>query len=195
MCRITHVCWIPGYKDNERSVLGSQSNSLNKPAMIRVMHKDRNICKPWMSEHIHVTKNSNQDTEPHQHPRSSFWPPPLPKDTNVFAKFLSSSRSKAGSKGLKLKTETFIRGKQQWLLFSCSVVSESLRPHGLQHARLPSPSPSPRACSNSCSLSEWSHPTILSYITPYSPALNLPQHQGLFQWVGSLHQVAKVLEF
>ena len=98
-----------------------------------------------MSGHIHVTKNSNQDTEPHQHPRSSFWPPPLPKDTKVFANFLSSSRSKAGSKGLKLKTETFVRGKQQWLLFSCSVVSESLRPHGLQHARLPRPSPTPQS--------------------------------------------------
>ena len=81
-----------------------------------------------MSEHIHVTKNSNQDTEPHQHPRSSFWPPPLPKDRNVFAKFLSSSSSKAGSKGLKLKTETFVRGKQQWLLFSCSVVFDSATP-------------------------------------------------------------------
>ena len=40
-----------------------------------------------------------------------------------------------------------------WLLFSCSVVSDSLRPHGLQHARLPCPSPSPRACSHSCPLS------------------------------------------
>ena len=36
------------------------------------------------------------------------------------------------------------------LLFSCSVVSESLQPHGLQHSRLPFPSPSPGACSNSC---------------------------------------------
>ena len=86
-----------------------------------------------MSEHIHVTKNSNQDTEPHQHPRSSFWPPPLPKDRNVFAKFLSSSSSKAGSKGLKLKTETFVRGKQQWLLFSCSVVFDSATPWTAAH--------------------------------------------------------------
>ena len=47
------------------------------------------------------------------------------------------------------------------LLFSRSVVSDSLRPHGLQHARLPCPSPSPRVCSNSCPLSWWCHPTIL----------------------------------
>ena len=44
--------------------------------------------------------------------------------------------------------------------FSHSVVSDSLRPHGLQHARLPCPSPSPGACSNSCPLSKWYHPTI-----------------------------------
>ena len=46
--------------------------------------------------------------------------------------------------------------------FSRSVVSDSLRPHGLQHARLPCPSPTPGACSNSCSLSQWCHPTISS---------------------------------
>ena len=54
------------------------------------------------------------------------------------------------------------------LLFSCSVVSDSLRPHGLQHARLPCPSPSPRACSNSCPLSRWGHPTILSSFISFS---------------------------
>ena len=47
------------------------------------------------------------------------------------------------------------------LLFHRSVGSDSLRSHGQQHARLPCPSPSPRACSNSCPLSQWCHPTIL----------------------------------
>ena len=42
--------------------------------------------------------------------------------------------------------------------------SDSLRPHGLQHARLPCPSPTPGACSNSCPSSQWCHPTILSSI-------------------------------
>ena len=46
--------------------------------------------------------------------------------------------------------------------FSHSVVSNSLWPHGLQHASLPCPSPTPRACSNSCPSSQWCHPTILS---------------------------------
>ena len=46
-------------------------------------------------------------------------------------------------------------------LFSCSVVSDSLRPHGLQHTRLPCPSATPGAYSNSCPLSQWCQPTII----------------------------------
>ena len=46
--------------------------------------------------------------------------------------------------------------------FSCSVVSASLRPHGLQHARPPCPSPIPGACSNSCPLHQWCHQTVSS---------------------------------
>ena len=46
--------------------------------------------------------------------------------------------------------------------FSCSVVSNSLQPHGLQHARPPCPSPAPRACSNSCPSSQWCHTTSSS---------------------------------
>jgi len=52
-------------------------------------------------------------------------------------------------------------------LFSCSVMSDSLRPHGLQQARLPCPSPSPRMGSNSRTLSQWCHPAISSSI-PFS---------------------------
>ena len=54
------------------------------------------------------------------------------------------------------------------LLFSCSVVSNSLQPHGLQHARLPCPSLFPGVCSNSSLLSQWCHPTITSSVTPFS---------------------------
>ena len=53
-----------------------------------------------------------------------------------------------------------------------SVVSDSLQPHGLQHARLPCPSPFPRACSNSCPLSRWCHPTISSSVVPFSCLLS-----------------------
>ena len=55
--------------------------------------------------------------------------------------------------------------------FSHSVMSDSLRPHGMQHARLPCPSPTPRACSNSCSSSWWCHPTISSSVVPFSSSL------------------------
>ena len=54
------------------------------------------------------------------------------------------------------------------LLFRHSVVSSSLWPHGLQHSRLPCPSPSPGVCSNSSSLSWWCHPTISSSVAPFS---------------------------
>ena len=54
------------------------------------------------------------------------------------------------------------------LLFSHSIMSNSLQPHGLQNASLPCPSSSPGACSNSCPLSQWCHPTISSSAVPFS---------------------------
>ena len=54
------------------------------------------------------------------------------------------------------------------LLFSCSAVSDSLPPNGLQRVRLPYPSPTPGVCSNSCQLSRCCHPTILSSVSPFS---------------------------
>ena len=59
-----------------------------------------------------------------------------------------------------------------WELLSHSVLSDSLRPHGLQHARLPCPSPSPKARSNSCPLSWWCHPTIFSSVLSSSCILS-----------------------
>ena len=55
-----------------------------------------------------------------------------------------------------------------WWLFSRSVVSNSMQPHGLQNAGLPCPSPFPRVCSDSCRLSRWCHPTISSSVVPFS---------------------------
>ena len=79
--------------------------------------------------------------------------------------------------------------------FGCSVVSNSLQPHGLRHARPPCPSPIFGVYSNSYPLSWWCHPTISSSVVPFSLTFNHSQHQGLLQWVSSLHEVAKVLEF
>ena len=66
------------------------------------------------------------------------------------------------------------------LQFSRSVVSDSLQPHGLQHARLPCPSPTPGACSNSCSLSGRCHPTISSSVIPFSSCLQFFPASGSF---------------
>ena len=81
------------------------------------------------------------------------------------------------------------------LVFSRSVMSDSLRPHGLQYTRLPYPSLSPWVCSNSCPLSRWWNATISSSVLVFSSCPNLSQHQDVIQWIGSLHQVAKELEF
>ena len=80
------------------------------------------------------------------------------------------------------------------LLFSHSVMSDSLQPHGLQHARLPCPLPSPGAGSNSCPLSQWCHPTISSSVVSISSCLQYFPASGTFPRVGSWHLVAKVLE-
>ena len=81
------------------------------------------------------------------------------------------------------------------LLFRCSVMPDSVRHHGLQHTRFPCPSPSPGVAQTHV---HWvgdaiqpSHPLL----SPSPLAFNLSQHQGLFQWVTSLHQVAKLLKF
>ena len=65
-------------------------------------------------------------------------------------------------------------------LFSCSVGSNSLQPHRLQHARIPCPSPFLRACSNACPLSQWCHPTILSSAEPFSFCLQSFPASGSF---------------
>ena len=64
--------------------------------------------------------------------------------------------------------------------FSCSVMSDSLQPHGLWHARLPCPSPTPRAYSNSCPLSWWCHPSISSSVFPFSFYLQSLPASGSF---------------
>ena len=58
--------------------------------------------------------------------------------------------------------------------FICSVLSDSLQPHGLQHASLSCPSPTPRAYSNSCPLSRWCHPAISFFVVPFSCLQSFP---------------------
>ena len=68
----------------------------------------------------------------------------------------------------------------QSVQFSRSVVSDSLRPHGLQHARPPCPSQTPRACSHSCPSSQWCHPTISSSVVPFSTCVQSFRTPGSF---------------
>ena len=64
--------------------------------------------------------------------------------------------------------------------FSHSVMSDSLQPHGVQHARPPCPSPTPRVYSNSCPLSQWRHPTISPSVVPFSSHLRSFPASGSF---------------
>ena len=77
--------------------------------------------------------------------------------------------------------------------FSCSVMSDSLWPHGLQHARPPCPSPA-LGVTHVHRVHDAIQPSW-PLSSPSPPAFNLSQHQGLFKWVSSSHQVAKALEF
>ena len=87
------------------------------------------------------------------------------------------------------------------LQFSHSVVSNSLQPHELQHARPPCPSPIPRVHPNSCPLSRWCHPTISSSVFPFSscpssfPASESFPMSQLFAWGGQSTRVSALASF
>ena len=92
-------------------------------------------------------------------------------------------------------TVVVLSPSQSSVQFSCSVVSNFLQPHELQHSRPPCLSPTPGVHQTHVhwvgDAVQLSHPLL----SPSPPALKLSQHQGLFKWVSPLHQVAKVLEF
>ena len=85
--------------------------------------------------------------------------------------------------------------------FSCSVMSDSLRPHELQHTRPPCPSPTPGIHSNSCPSSWWCHPAISSSVVPFSSCpQSLPASQSfpmsqLFAWGGQSTGVSALASF
>ena len=89
---------------------------------------------------------------------------------------------------MKLIILTFLSEQLYSVQFSCSVISNLLWPHGLQHARPPCPSLTPRVYSNLCPLSWWCHPTISSSVVPFSshfqsfPASGSFQMSQLFKW-------------
>ena len=110
-------------------------------------------------------------------------------------RFLQTIQNNVGGPSTRLLAKTLnFESCFSSVQFSHSVVSDSFWPHRLQHARPPCPSPSPRVCPNARASSQWCHPTVSSPVIPFSSCLSLPQHQGLFQWIDSSHQVATVLE-
>ena len=85
--------------------------------------------------------------------------------------------------------------------FNCSVMSDSLLPHGLQHTRPPCPSPTPRVYPNPCPLSRWCHPTISSSVVPLSSCpQSLPASESfpvsqLFAWGGQSTGISALAPF
>ena len=85
-----------------------------------------------------------------------------------------------------MKSESYFKSEKtsirmiSVLQFSLSLTSNPLHPHGLQHPRPPCPSPTPRACSNSCPSSRWCHPIISSSVIPFSSCLQSFPASGSF---------------
>ena len=111
----------------------------------------------------------------------------LKEEYQSFSKF-SKNRSRENTSNFILwdqhHIDTEAIQKYVWNLssvqFSSSVMSDSLWPHGLQHTRLPCPSPTPEACSNTCPSSRWCHPIISSSVSPFSSWLQSFPASGSF---------------
>ena len=125
--------------------------------------------------------------------------PLKPQNMTLFGK---KEREEEGKERKRKKTESRPQIKPKWdykfLWFSSvqfSRVQFFATPRTAAHeqARPPCPSPTPGACSKSCPLSRWCHPTISSSVVTFSCLQSFPASRS-FQWVSSSHQVAKVLE-
>ena len=129
------------------------------------------------------------------------------QDASKFGKLSSGQRTGKGQCSFQSQRKAMPRNVQTTaqlhsshklassVQFSHSVMSDTLQLQESHHTRLSCPSATPRVCPNSCPLSWWWHLAISSSVVPSLPTFNPSQRQGLFQWVDSLHEVAKVLEF
>ena len=88
-----------------------------------------------------------------------------------YLEFVTECRGYQDFTTLQQSDQSLYHPKEQSVQFSHSVVSDSFRPHGLQQVRLPCPSPTPGACSNSCPSSQWCHLATSSSIIPFSSRL------------------------
>ena len=180
-----------------------QKELLNQEILIKLwmLHKWWSKFKNWPSDHRSVL-----NTPATQEPQKTRVPSlgqedPLEEDMATLSSILTL-RIPQTLEPVELQSIGSQRVGHDWSSLVCSVQFSSvaqlcltLWSHGLQHARPPCPSPTPGVHSNSPPLSRWCHLTISSSVVPFSSAFNLSQHQGLFKWVSSLHQVAKILVF
>ena len=147
-------------------------------------------CNMWAIEHAHFSRCGSRAQL-----SCGMWNLPIP-GTETVSPALAGRFLTIGLPGKSIKVflcPTFL-GYRKWasfkppwsllspssVQFSQSVVSNSLRPPGLQHARPPCPSPTPRPCSNSCPLSQWCHPTISSSVISFSSCLQSLPGSGSF---------------
>ena len=128
-------------------------------------------------------------------------PPFMAESEEELKSLLAKVKEESETVGLKLniqKSKIMASSSISSIQFSHSVVSDSLRPHELQHARLPCSSPSARVCLNSCALSQWCYPTISSSVVPFSSCpQSLPASESfpmsqLFSWGGQSTGVSAV---
>ena len=100
---------------------------------------------------------------------------PPPRDLSIYINYTTKLRQK-----VDMQKDNYKIMSISSVQFSCSVVSDSLQPHDLQHSRPPCPSPTPRACSNSCPLGRWCHPTISFSVIPFASRLQSFPVSGSF---------------
>ena len=135
--------------------------------------------------HAHTHTHTHTHTQTYTHTHSCY----KPSLSSMLMKYLFLFH-------FETRKELVFKAFYLWqsVHFICSVVSNCVQPHGLQHTRTPCPSPIPRACWISPPWNSRCHPTISSSLIPFFLAFIPSKHQELFQWDSSLHQVGKVLE-
>jgi len=147
------------------------------------------VTSPWLGDPWFITYESNvrregreEQTRAQESKLLSWFYPLLTQLENdwIISKVPPSSQALGFCGSCWGRLNKYHLGSGLLLSFSCSVMSDSLRPHGLQNARLPCPPLPSRVCSNSHPLSQWCHPTISSSVTPFSTCPQFCPASGSF---------------
>ena len=164
MVHMTHqYTWLTvgGQTSKPACILFSKRRPLSRHLNVEATSNfSKNSKHSYFFVHLYLTGASNKVHGPkpvHNHTLQALpW-----KRTNLLPEEGAAPRLRRGGGG---NLEGWVSSVQ----FSRSVLSDSLRPHGQQHARPPCPSQTPGVYPNSCTLSRWCHPTISSFVTPFS---------------------------